>query len=699
MDEQKERLIADALKELDLDGEKPSSAPTHDSDIDDLVNSLLGIEEAPEKEEAPEPKEETAPEPRPEPVPAEQVVPDYSEPTRLPDDGIPPVAPKSTFKEVMQETEDLDDPRFREPEPLPEDEPAAYEYESPEQKEEVLSLLKGNSRRAFFQSVGLLILFAVSLAVAILKRADGVLPAVLTPGNGIGYLLCVAAPLLLAIVLAYPVIASGFRGLFKKHGNRDTLITLTALLCLIQPLVGMIDPTVATRTDVHFYAPVAVAGMVCEMVGKWVQNRRILRQFKFVSSEDPRFATLLVEDSGAAIDITRGMISNELPSVAYRKETEFVDGFFSATGATDASDRMASVATPLVLAIALCLGIAGYLITSDFYVAFTVLVALLVAASPVAVSLAANLPASRAAKRLSSGAVMLGGRDLDEICYTNTAMLTGQELFPAGSVALQGIKTFSGNRVDEALLDAASVICSGNSLLSDVFRQILGNDTHLLRKVENLQYVDLQGMVATVQGREVLIGSRNLMIAHGVQVPTTEYEDRYADEGIDLVYLSTSHELTAVFLVTLQADETVEHALRLLEKEGIPIVVQTMDALLTGERIGTLFGLAPDTVRVLPARLHGIYDEMTEKTDRVKAAVVTNGTLSSYVYSIVSAIRMKSTAQMSLVLQSVGTVLGIVLCVALVLTDSAARIGGAALLLHQLIWSLVSILIPSLKRL
>lgn len=696
MDQKKESLVDDILKELDLAAPEPAKAPAPD-DIDSLLGDLLEHPQEPQPEE------------KPEAVPAREVLPDVMQPeekfvVHLPDDDIPPVAPSSTFEDMMAETSEFSDPFEVNPmafEELPEEEDAdAFEYRDPDEREEMLGILKQRNYRGFFRSVLLLVMLLCSMGIALCKRTPDLLPDIFSPAEGgFGYLLLTGIPLVFAMVIGFPMIASGFAGLFKTHGNRYTLPALTAAVSLIQLLVGALDPNAAGRVDLHFYAPIAVAGLFFASLGAFMHHRRTLRQFKFITADAPRYATLQVADKGAAIDITRGMLPDELPAVAYRKEAGFFDGFFSMTDAEDAADRTGSVAVPLVLAIAVCLGVAGYLLTNDIQIALTALTALLAIASPFAALPAVNLPANRVSKKLEAGAALLGGRDLEEISYTNAVLFTGQELFPAGSVALQGIKTFSGNRVDEALIDAASVICEGKSLLSDVFRQILAGDTQMLRPVDQVLYEDLRGIVAGVEGREVLIGSRDLMISHGIQVPTREYEKRYAKEGMELVYLATAHELTAVFLVTLQADENVERALQALESEGIPIVVQTADALLTGERIADLFGLSEDTVRILPARLHGVCSELEKPADRVRGAVVTNGNLSSYIYSIVSSIRMRSTVNMSLVLQTVGTVLGIALAVLLVLTGETARLTGSLLLAYQLGWTVISLLLPSLKRL
>ena len=348
MEQKKETLVEDILKELDLDTPAASAGSVPDSDdLDSLLSDLLGK------------PDEQKPAEKPEAIPAREVLPDVMQPeekfvVHLPDDDIPPVAPSSSFEDMMEETSDFADPFAVDPaafENLPEEEdPNAPEYREPEEREEVLGMLKQRSYRGFFRSAVLLVLLAFSLLIAFCKRMPDLLPDLFSPTEGgFGYLLLTGIPLVFAMVVGFPMIASGFVGLFKKHGNRYTLPALTSVISLIQLLVGALDPNAAGRVDLHFYAPIAVAGLFFASLGAFMHNRRMLRQFKFITADAPRYATLQVTDKGAAIDITRGMLPDELPAVAYRKKADFFEGFLSMTDAADAADRSGSVASPLVL--------------------------------------------------------------------------------------------------------------------------------------------------------------------------------------------------------------------------------------------------------------------------------------------------------------------------------------------------------------
>lgn len=99
-------------------------------------------------------------------------------------------------------------------------------------------------------------------------------------------------------------------------------------------------------------------------------------------------------------------------------------------------------------------------------------------------------------------------------------VLDALDLFPAESVLLHGIKTFSGARIDEAILDAAAVSSAAGGPLSSVFLRVIENRTDILPAVDSLVYEQEMGLSGWVSGRRVLVGNRRLLENHGVDVPS-----------------------------------------------------------------------------------------------------------------------------------------------------------------------------------
>ena len=69
---------------------------------------------------------------------------------------------------------------------------------------------------------------------------------------------------------------------------------------------------------------------------------------------------------------------------------------------------------------------------------------------------------------------------METLGSANTVLLSARELFPAGSVRLHGIKTFEKERIDIAILYAASLLSPSCETLRGVFMGMLDNKLEIL---------------------------------------------------------------------------------------------------------------------------------------------------------------------------------------------------------------------------
>lgn len=70
----------------------------------------------------------------------------------------------------------------------------------------------------------------------------------------------------------------------------------------------------------------------------------------------------------------------------------------------------------------------------------------------------------------------------------------------------------------------------------------------LLKPVDDLVYEDGMGLSAWVDGKRVLIGSRELMLNHEIQSPDRDYELKFRRTA-EVLYILQFGELTAMFIV------------------------------------------------------------------------------------------------------------------------------------------------------
>ena len=214
---------------------------------------------------------------------------------------------------------------------------------------------------------------------------------------------------------------------------------------------------------------------------------------------------------------------------------------------------------------------------------------------------------------------------VDSFSTINGVTVDASELFPSDNVLLHNIKMFEKRRIDEAILDASSALCSFDGTIKNVFMKIIQGNTGMLKKVESLVYEDGMGISAWVDGKRVLIGNSALMRHHEIYTPSGDYEAKYRAGGRDLIYLANSGELTAMFVVSYQPDPGMARSLFELERKGIGLIVRSTDPNLTANKIAQVYDLPPEMVHVIPAKLHGEFDVMTGQRQTAPANISFTG--------------------------------------------------------------------------
>ena len=79
----------------------------------------------------------------------------------------------------------------------------------------------------------------------------------------------------------------------------------------------------------------------------------------------------------------------------------------------------------------------------------------------------------------------------------------------------------------------------------------------------------------------ILIGSRALLAAHGIEPPSQDYEDKYLLGGKSIVYLASGGDLIAMFIVSYNSDKRRALELQRMEENGISLIVRNCDANIT----------------------------------------------------------------------------------------------------------------------
>jgi len=550
----------------------------------------------------------------------------------------------------------------------------AFEYRSPSQTEEVGEKLRDTQRRL---RRSLIVLGALAI--------NGCLLAFGSPGET-GFSLFfgqTASPFVYAAIELSLLIAALIAGgsIFRETGEAlrakqptANLLCLSAVfVCLGANIAYCFAPAQLMRAGVEIYTPLAVLSLLLNRAARYQTAAIALGNFRLLTAPGrEKYAVTLVDDPKAVQDMTRGLLEEE-PVLVKNVRADFLDGFwghsFHATAADLSAQRMLAAAIP----VSAGLGVLCWFLTGDLWLVLSAVSGGMTLCAGFLGAVTVSLPLKDSQGVLEQfGAAMPSWDAIEDMETVNCLLIEGSALFPAGSIALQGVKAFQGGRVDDAIIDAASVVCAAGSALEPVFLEIIGGKRELLRPVDTLQYEDLMGLSAWVSERRVLVGTRELMINHSIPVPKQEYEEKQKRGGHELIYLATGGELAAAFLLDFAPPSDVTDVTDLLAKHEIAAVVRSVDACVTPELLGRTFGMDTELFKILPSRLHKVWDETTAPLEHLDSMLENDGEMSGYIVSLAAAKRLFSCVRFGKLLSLLSVICGVLLMAALLVLGSKA---------------------------
>lgn len=482
-----------------------------------------------------------------------------------------------------------------------------------------------------------------------------------SPISSVGYLLVHLFGLILMMGFNYATVTRGLSGLFTLRSNNDTAPALASTVCLVDVLVRLFD----AGASLPYWTPLAGLLLVFSAIAHHKQEVCVRRNFAFVSYPGDKYAAAVIEEEGALQEIGRRAVSDGEAKVAYFRRTGFLTDYLANAYEADGGDDWSRWLIPSTLGLSLLLSTLSLLSENvagawDWLSVFTGMICL---SMPITL-LAVQTPMSGSCRRmLARGGFLNGWKAVRCFGQPDALAVDVADLYPDESMLLHGIKTFAGAHIDEAILTAASLAVRAGGPLAMIFRRIIENKEELLSEVDSLVYEQGMGLSGWVDGRRVFVGNGRLLENHGVDIPSADYEARYAKDGRRLVYLAIAGQLSAMFVVSYLPDPDIQSALQDLCRSRVTLLVRSCDPNITTSDLCESFGLDEYYVDVLPAAAGRLYVQLAEKaTDNLPAVMASNGHILGTARVLSACRGLQAKAVAALVVQTIFAVLGLILC-------------------------------------
>lgn len=511
------------------------------------------------------------------------------------------------------------------------------------------------------------------------------------------------------------VVTNGFSRLVKLKPDGDTLCAFAHVGSILALVLYMAQSDAFMLNRAHSFLIVSLTAMCFNTVSKLCTVRAAQNNFRFVSGDSAKYFAECSSGDGAE-RLAKGT-SAGMPVVASMRKTEFLCDFIISTYCEDSSDRLSRVASPIVLALSLIAGAMAYFVAASSaasqYVMNNLAWGATVASAGLAIgstftgALIVMLPMLSASKRLTArNAAVLGCSAAEDFSAVTAVLTDAKSLFPTNSVGIVNIWDYNKNgkkgsqhiMIDEAIIFAASLAVSADSVLADAFFNMLNYKPELLKKVSNCVYESNMGVMGWIGSRRVLLGNRAHMKSHGVSVPDQKKENAANKNNNDVVYLAVGGEVCMLFFVELGANPQVKQHVKRLVKNGISLVIKTVDGMITEGTIAELFDINAENVRVIPSEAHEDFEERTKYVSKGSAAVSCDGTFSSFACAVNGAKSLREKIMFGCTMQIAGIALGLLLVYVFAAFTNYGMFNCFYLLLYNLAWLILTVIVQAFKR-
>ncbi len=516
---------------------------------------------------------------------------------------------------------------------------------------------------------------------------------------------------ILSFTACSSVISNGFSRLVKLRPDGDTLCALAHITAIASIIPYLAQVEYIQRERSHIYLVVSLTALCFNTVSKLFTVMGARRNFSFTSGDRAKYFVQNCDSEGAH-QLARSAVAG-IPAVASMRKTELLCDFIISTYCEDVSDRIARAAAPITLCAAIGGGLFAYFMGESQYVmnnvswAATVVSGIFSIGAAFTGSLIVTLPMLSASKKMTAkNCAILGYGAVEEFSETNAVLVDAKTLFPANSVKVNNIWNYNKHKkssspkvqLDEAIIYAASLAVAADSVMADAFFGMLNYKQQLLKSVSNCVYESNLGVLGWIDRRRVLIGNREHMKSHEIIVPDMKKVKAANKNDDEVIYLAVGGEVILLFFVELTANNQVKQNVEKLSKNGVSIVIKTVDGMVTDSVIAELFNIDAEQVRVIPFEQHDNFNENTKFIPKGSAAVSCDGTFTSFAAAVNGAKSLSSRIGMGCIMQIAGSGLGILLALIFVLFTNYSMFNCFFILLYNLAWVIITIAAQAFRR-
>ena len=477
--------------------------------------------------------------------------------------------------------------------------------------------------------------------------------------------------LLISGLLGSYQLLEGVTDIFKKRFSLNSLLVFSFFACLADGILCLY----------HAQIPCCVAFSINMTMSLWGSYQK--RSTEIGQMDTMRKATRL--DSISSVenyyDNRPGFLRGE------GQVEDFMETYNHPSG----PEKVLQIYALVVLFCSFALGIVGF-VMQGLMLALRIISVTLLLAVPGTIFITLSRPEAILERRMHQlGTVLCGWQGVVGLSREGYFPLSDSDLFPSGSVKLNGVKFYGSRKPDLVIAYSSALISACGGTMAPLFTQLLESRSGYHYDAHGLRFYD-GGVGAEVDGEAVLAGSLSFMEDMGVELPK-------GTQVSNAIYVAIDGSLSGVFAVAYQKSRATAHGLgTLCAYRRLSPVLICADFMIGENFLRKKFGCNTRRMTFPKSAVRQELAQVQIPEGTPALALTTRDGLAATAFAVTGARALRSASIAGVVVHLLGGILGLGILVLLAVLNAGNLLTPMNVMLYQLLWMIPGLLITEWTR-
>lgn len=535
-------------------------------------------------------------------------------------------------------------------------------------------------------TTALLVVFEIIKAVCV----GGKLPAVATVMTEQSYIFY-----LISAVLGIPLIGvcvDMFITRLKKSEKftpNNELFLLVLCFCNLFHTVMQLVFREAITGSTHFFTLSLGVIVLMNVLADKKENEMIMRNLETITKNEK---ILGIYSLGRDTDkLAAGISSSKEPTILCASEVEVPDSFMDSSTIKDKQDNFMKYAIPCMLVLSVICAVIAKM-TYGTWIAFsTAFVSAALLTAPAFISFVLITLISNANTSLNrSGCEILGYEAVEYIDNTDAIVLDTADIFTGEISKFHIINSRSPVDTVHAFEIVCGVILESEGVLKKEVEGFIKEQKLSVPEVESLEYEEKLGLSCWVEDKRVLLGTRQMMTEHNLEVPPEYIETAYKNEGKKIFYLAVDSLVIAMFCAEYFIGRIAKNQLEKIYHTGIILMLMTTDPHIDEVFVSNSIGVDVSSIKTVNSTGMETIKKSIDKTAKQKrTGLIFKRNVAGLLRVINTAFRLYDVQSLTMLIQAISIGFAFAISAVLNIVATSFFVSHIMIIAYHLLWTVL----------